>query len=156
MASITITGMDELLAKLGKLEHVHLALQRPMDISLKYMQNQLMEYPAKAAGAFSALATPGQKRAYWARVRSGDINHGDGGYIRQRMLGNAWATEIQSGLNGMRGIVGNNSPGAIFVQGERQQPFHRASGWKTVDQVADESEGFVRRTFEAEFRKITR
>lgn len=128
MASITITGMDELLAKLGKLERVQMALKRPMDMSVKYMQDKIATYPGPRAGST---------------------------YRRTRRLGNSWTSLIGYTSAGIQGKIGNVTEYGPFVQGEQQQWYHRETGWKTTSDVAGESEAFVRDVFDKEIRRIT-
>lgn len=157
MTQITVTGLEPVLKKLGTIAKMNEALREPMDMSLKHIQRKLARQPRKAQGAFTALATDRQRRAYWARVGRGEINHRDGiGYVRTHTLSKAWTTQIVRTGAGMRGEVGNNQPHAKYVQGDTstQQLFHHASGWKRIDTAADESERFVQRTFSAAIQRI--
>jgi hypothetical protein len=37
--------------------------------------------------------------------------------------------------------IGNNAPGAVFVQSDaQQQPFHKESGWKTDKQAVEQNQ----------------
>ena len=80
------------------------------------------------------MATPGQRRAYWAKVRSGQARHGSGGYIRRGDMVRKWVVKPIG-----RGVVkvGNDEENAKFVYGAPplQQPFHAASGWPRVGTV---------------------
>lgn len=156
MAEITISGLDQLQRKLKTIERLQDALDAPMNQSLLFMERRLDKEPRKAAGAFSAFTknNPAVRRAYWARVSKGEIDNGPNGYVRTHTLSRKWVIDVKRTAAGLRGEVGNNSGHAVFVQGERQQPFHRASGYKTVDQVADESEGYVTRTFNAAIKRV--
>jgi hypothetical protein len=123
-----------------------------MDKSVKHLQRRLAKYPPKAAGAFSRLATPGQRRAYWAKVSSGESSHREGiGYVRSGNLSRRWTTEISP--NGRTGTVGNNAGYAEYVQGERQQPFHEASNFPTVDEVAKKEAAAIVGYFENEYKR---
>lgn len=155
MTTIQITGLDAVLRKLQKVENVAAVMDRPMKQALGHLQRRLARYPRKASGAFTAMATPAQKRAYWAKVRGGEISHDPRtGYRRSGTIGRKWTTQIKRGTTHITGIVGNNAPGAIYVQGSKQQPFHKASGWPTTDSVAESEAAAVRGYFHAEIRRI--
>lgn len=129
----TIKGLDRVTRKLDTLQKFSAWAYDPMDASVKDIQRELAKYPAKAKGAFTRYATPGQRRAYWAKVRSGEANHREGvGYVRSGTIGRKWTSRVENSVNGVRGVVGNNAPGAEWVQqASTQQPFHKASGWPT-------------------------
>ena len=155
MTTITITGLDKALAKLKTIEQLNKHMTPPMVQSLGHLQRRLARYPKKAPGAFTAMATPRQKRAYWAKVRSGEISTmKGGGYRRSGTIGRKWSHRIRTHSGGMTGELTNNAPGVIYVQGERQQPFHKASGWPTVDSVAAKEGKAVQRYFNATIRSI--
>lgn len=133
----TIKGLDRVSAKLRTLQNFSAWAYDPMDASVKEIQRELAQYPRKAQGAFSRYATAAQRRAYWAKVRGGEINHREGiGYVRSGTIGRKWTSRVENSINGVRGVVGNNAEGAEYVQGAAtQQLFHKASGW-TTDQEA--------------------
>lgn len=139
--SVTLQGdINALYRKLGNLEDVGKVLYRPMVQSTALMQGKLKPYPAKAAGAFSRLATPKQRRAYWARVKKGEISHGPSGYVRTNTLGRRWYSKVTRSANGVRGEVGNNADYGPYVQGAlNQQSFHKASGWLTTSKVINDN-----------------
>jgi phage gpG-like protein len=153
---VTINKKD-LAAIARKLESLDdpKVFRRPMTQSVQHLQRKLAKQPPKAAGAFSAMATPGQRRAYWAKVSAGDITHGSGGYRRSGILRQGWTTEVTNG--GRRGVVGTNVPYAVYVQGPQQQPFHAASNYPTTEKVAEEEAdtvvGFFEKEYERQLRK---
>ena len=131
---IEITGLEEIVRKLESLDDPKV-FRDPMRRSTEYLKDILSEYPPKAAGAFTDMARPGQRRAYWAKVSSGEISHGSGGYQRTGKTGQGWTIDIST--NGREGKVGNIKPGARWVYGATtQQPFHAASTFPRVDKVA--------------------
>jgi hypothetical protein len=113
--------------------------------------------PRKKAGAFAALATDRQVKAYWARVRSGDIDHREGvGYVRTGSS-KRWTHNVKTVSNGIRGEVGNNSPSLIWAQSEQhQQPFHKASGWRTVEDAIEENSDKIADKFERVIKKVVK
>lgn len=117
-----------------------------------FLQREIAFAPPKAAGAFTALATPRQKRAYWARVRSGQAKQGANGYIRTGNIIRAWTTRKRSTTSVE---VGNAAQGAMFLYDQRaQQPFHAASGWPRVDKFVAENERKVARIIDSEIAKM--
>lgn len=108
------------------------AFKPAMVDSLALVHKDMTKQPRKDGTAFSRLATPGQKRAYWAKVASGEARHGPNGYVRSGALKRGWSIEpIQKTMNSLRGVVKNTAAHAVFVQGSRRQPFHAATGWIT-------------------------
>lgn len=148
-------ALNRVIKKLGSIEHMNMRLRPAMDESLDYMHRRVGRAPRKAAGAFSRMATPAQKRAYWAQVRSGRIGHGAGGYIRTNVTAKKWAKRIEGSANGLTGILGNNAPGAFWVYSRQgQQPFHAASGWPVAEDVLEQSEGAIGRIFARHIKRI--
>lgn len=151
--NIEIRGIDAAIKKLGDIIQVERQLQPTMHRAVQIIHDEIAEYVPKAAGAFSRLATPAQKRAYWAKVSAGEIRHGANGYIRTGHTGRAWTTKVTT--SPLTGVVGNNRPAAKWVYGEKtQQPFHRESGFKTDEQVAREQRDRIVRMFERDIAKI--
>jgi len=147
--------LDALARKLNNIDKLAAVLAPPMIRSLALLQDDIAQYPRKKPGAFSSLATPGQKRAYWTQVSRGVIDHRDGiGYVRTTQTGKSWTAEVQPQIDGWRGILGNNAPGARWVYGtETQQPFHKASGFPTVSQVAEKNRRAIVREFQTAIRR---
>ena len=151
----TIKGLDELLKHVKSVEELQKKLAPPMVRSLVLIHKDLAKYPRKAKGAFSSMATKGQKAAFWARVGKGIINFREGvGYVRSGATGRKWTSEVRMMGNKIRGVVGNNELGAFFTADPiGQQPFHKASGFITTDDALKRNEPKIRREFEAVFKK---
>lgn len=81
----------------------------------RHIRNKLMEYPP---------AKP------------------DSDYRRTGRLRKGWYIEE---FGGLRSLVLNEVPYAIYVQGEWQVGFHEQTGWKTVDRVAERESDAVAR-----------
>ena len=154
MAIITITGLDKIAHKLKTTEDIARHLGPPMVQSLSHLQRRVARYPRKDPTAFARLATKAQKRAYWARVRSGEINHGKHGYVRTGTLGRKWSHRVRSGNTFVIGSLTNNAGYGVYVMGERRQAFHAASGFKTVDEVAEKEGKAVQGYFNATIRRL--
>lgn len=155
MATITVEGLDKVVKKLGTISNIEREMRPPMQKTLDYLHRRLAAYPPKAAGAFSAMATPAQKRAYWAKVRSGRARHTEGGgYVRSNHLANHWRKRVQIGDRRVTGELSNGVQYARYVYGRQRQPFHRASGFPTVDEFAERESGVVRMYFDAAIKRI--
>lgn len=104
----------------------------------QYWDTQLEKYPKKAAGAFSRLATPGQRRAFWAKVRSGEARVDGQGYVRSFKLSKGWRYRtLESGRRLVRFY--NDVPYSNYVfDAPTQQPFHKASNFFTTDKKEEE------------------
>lgn len=154
MATITITGLEQVAHKLKTVEQIALHLGPPMDKSLKHLQRRMARYPSKAPGAFTALATPAQRRAYWAKVRSGEITHDPRtGYRRSGNIGRRWSSKMNKTAQGITGELINNAPGAKYVH-DWQPAFIRASKWAQVDEVAAKESKAIQGYFNATIRSI--
>jgi hypothetical protein len=148
--TVTIKGMEDVIRKLESLDSPAV-FKRPMTQAVQHLHRKIGKAVTKAPGAFSAMATPGQRRAYWAKVSSNEITHTASGYRRSGQLGKGWTTRVSP--NGRRGEVGTNVPYAVYVQGERQQPFHAASKYPKVEDVAEDERDTVLRFFEREYER---
>lgn len=148
--SVKIDGLDKVSKKLGNLARFSQWAAKPMEKATGIIWDEMGKAPTKRPGAFSALATQAQKRAYWAKVRSGEINHSPtGGYKRSGTLTRKWKTEISNIPNGVRGEIGNNESYAKYVQGDdNQQLFHFASGWVTDEQAINKHRDEINRIFQ--------
>ena len=150
--SVEIKGLDALVKKLDSLGQPG-AFRRPMTQSVQHIHRKLAKPPRKAQGAFSRLATPGQKRAFWARVSSGEIEFREGiGYVRTNRLRNSWTTKVSS--DGRTGEVGNIVSYGPFVQGFRQQPFHAESKWPQTEKVAKAEQNAVLKFFRLQYERL--
>ena len=150
--TIKIEGLDEVMRKIDSLGKPN-ALVRPMTRAVNHIWGKMKKDPAKAPGAFSRMATDGQRRAYWAKVSENPAIHGSHGYIRSHRLYKGWQKKVEAG--GRRGIVENTvDEYADYVQGARQQPFHAASRYPRADKVAKDEAGFVVKIFEREYERL--
>jgi len=148
--TVKIQGLDELMQTINTLNQREI-LDPAMAKSLVHLQKIFRKQPRKARGAFSAMATPGQKRAFWAKVRSGEASVNGQGYVRTRRLRDGWTTHKRR--NGTQGEIKNMVPYGTFVQGIGQQSFHNASKWQTVQKVAEEEADNILKFFEDEYAK---
>lgn len=146
---LTITGVEKVLHKLRTMEDIERHMSPPMEQSVELIRRTVAKQPRKAAGAFSAMATPAQKRAFWAKVRAEPRLFDERtGYRRTRVLANSWTSRVRVYPNGVEGVVGTNTPYAVYVHGmPGQQPFHAASGFVRVDEALERNQRKITNIF---------
>ena len=152
----TIKGLEALERKLKTLENFQRKLKPPMEESAALLTDWIGTAPRKKKGAFTQYATPGQRRAYWARVRAGEINHGPNGYVRSSTMARGWNYRVRTSGKGVRAEVGNKKAGAYghYVQSDKyQQKFHEVSGWRTDKQAIDENSDKIQKKFETVIKR---
>ena len=157
-----IRGLEALNRKLKTLEQFQRKMKKPTQQSLILLQDYIATAPRKKKGAFTAMATDGQRKAYWAKVsaakKAGHPIHREGvGYKRSDTMSRGWtdgnSIKISTTSNGIRGELGNVKAKAYgrYVQGpfpQWQQPFHKASGWRTIDETIDKNEKKVMKFYD--------
>lgn len=138
---ISLLGLDAITRKLASLEQFARVVEPAMREGGEFIVQEARNQPPKKAGAFSALATDGQRRAYWAKVRSGEAQHGQSGYVRSGALKEGWTQpEVRRTGNGVQVVVKNEARHAPWVHSQvYQQPFHKASGFPTEAQLIEKA-----------------
>ena len=136
--TITIKGLDKLTKKIKNIEGL-----KPVIAALKagatHIKGKIAEYPpAERAHRPQPFISDKQRRWFFAALRSGEI---EVPYRRtfspnSETLSKKWTIGERDG--GLTQIIGNNVSYGPFVQGNKQTAFHRVTGWKTTDQVAEE------------------
>jgi hypothetical protein len=111
MASITITGIPELMSKLGNVGAIA-TLRPPMQRSVMRLHEGMAKAPSPIpAGLWAKTTTPKQKRYFFAALKRGEITGGRSGTLPKR-----WTTKIDENANGIVGTVGNNTKYGPWVQ----------------------------------------
>ncbi len=84
--------------------------------------------------------------------------HGPGGYKRTDLRSRGWNQQpLPGGRYSVARVLGNNQPGAEWVyDGEKQQPFHFASGWANTEDVVRDEEARINQAFNLEIRRRLR
>ena len=143
-ANVEFRGLDRLQIKMAALlnrEHMHGA----MLAAGKHLQSKIAVYP-KGVSYPIAWASPAQRAAYFAKRRAANLplKYTRSSDPMSETLGKSWNTAVAG--NAMSATVGTPATYAPFVQDEgQQQPFHKATGWVTVQDVAREESGEVAR-----------
>ena len=143
----------EIVAKIEKAERKE-TFSPALEKAGVEVRDEMRQQPIKAPGAFSKLATPGQRRAYWAKVRSGEAKHSDAsGYVRR---GSAikWDSRVDFGKEA---VIWIRHEAPRYVWGQQQQPFIAVSRWPQADDVlqskADVIVGFFEDALEDAWRR---
>jgi len=155
MASIKVndTAVRKKLAEIANAQNLRPAMDEAVELVYEVTQDQ----PQKKPGAFSSLATPGQRRAYWAKVRSGEARHGAGGYIRSGNLKRGWQKRVRALKTKLKGVVFSTKPRYnVYVQGAKIQPFHKASRWETDKEIAKRNEGAIAAIFDEALKNLVK
>ena len=115
---ITIKGLDALTAKLGSAEAAASHLHPVMERSLARIRKPLKVYPPQRPTS----------------------------YIRTNRLGGAWTSRIEKG--GFRGVVGNNTKYAPYVQSAEKQAWMHKGHWQTDEDVVEAQKDVIVRDFD--------
>ncbi|MCK4828030.1 hypothetical protein KA005_70525 [bacterium] len=148
--TIEIQGLDELVKKLdnlAKLKEVKAGIRG----AALHVRGSLSRYPPRKSIPISAVggfASDKQRRWFFWALNKGKIQVP---YRRTKALEHRWTIKTQD--QGFTAIVGNNSPYARFVMGDKQTRMMQMIGWKTTEQVASEE---TRRVQEYVFDAVRR
>lgn len=127
--TITITGVDQLTKKLGKVEGLRI-LEAPMQRAVYRLQARMAQYPAQRPNST---------------------------YRRTGTLGRRWTAKIERSANELRGKIGNNTVYAPLVQSARFQARIHRSLWINTDQyVVNTEERNIVRDFDATIQEALR
>lgn len=157
MVKLHIDGVDQTTDVLKKTKATGDWFVKPLHTAMAMLHNTLANVPKKEKGAFTKYASKKQKRAYWARVGSGEITHLDSiGYRRSGQLARDWSTVVRkTSRYNAKGILTNGRHYAPYVQGYgTQQMFHYKSGWVTDRKAIIENEKKIIRLFDKEAKKV--
>ncbi len=131
MATITITGIDELMDKLGAVETIEI-LEDPMQRAVLRLQGRMATYPPQRTGSKYI-------RGYGFAGKP----------ATSEKLGQHWTTTVTQQQAGYEGRVGNNvSYGPLVQSGMFQTKAHKRTGWVTDQQAMEEEAPAIIRDFE--------
>ena len=131
--SFKIEGLDKLAAKLKSLEDLKF-LKAIMRAAGEAVKKKIATYPP-ASEANQPNSRRWYERGYGPRwiVRSGEVH----GSKTSETLGRSWTTAVKD--QGLTVEVGAHASYAPYVQDREQQAwFHKARGWRTVQDVVEE------------------
>lgn len=121
MASITITGIDQLMRKLNNMQDVNEVLRPPMQRAVFRLQRDMANYPP-------------------ARPSSS--------YVRTGTYGRRWTTAINESNQGLTGKVGNNTVYGPFVGSQQFQAAVHRNRWLTDAQAVERNRARIVADFE--------
>jgi len=128
MTTITISGVDELFAKLGTLGAVE-TLVPPMQRGVYRLVAEMAVYPPPPSGSK---------------------------YVRTGTLGRRWTSKLNRNANGVIGTIGNNTDYGPWVQSDAFQARVHQGRWQTDRQVVGEQEAAIVADFEQAIARAIR
>lgn len=138
MYSIKIEGIGDTVQRL---DSVKPAVSSALLAGAIHVKGAIAQYPAQSHPTRksvygSSFASDRQRRWFFA------VGIHQTPYGRTTNLAKRWA--IESSMDGWMQIVGNNTAYGPYVQGYGEQSlYHRAQGWLTIDQVAENETDIV-------------
>lgn len=138
MTTIKINGLEKIASKVKDLQSMR-AVKAGLKAAALHVKGKIAKYPPS-----SEANVPNQRRWYqrgygpkW-KLASGAVH----GKKTSETLGRKWT--VKSADGGLTQIIGNNVSYGPFVQSrEDQAHFHKARGWLTVEDVAEQEAGKV-------------
>lgn len=118
---IEVEGLDDVLKRLDSVSSIR-TLEPAMWKAVYRLQADMQEYPPARA------SSP---------------------YVRTGTLGRRWTARVSTAGNELRGVVGNNTLYAPFVQSSRFQARVHRGRWRTDLQVLDANRAAIVRDFQA-------
>jgi hypothetical protein len=100
------------------------------------VRGEFAEYPARRYGVKVTFTSPKQRRGFFAKLRSGEIEvpYRRGASPGSEKLGSSWVKEVRStGATNVVGFVQTVVSYAGLVHGKLQTAMHKGTGWRTVD-----------------------
>lgn len=124
---IRVEGVEELIAKLTKLEQLQ-RVKKQVRAEGTVLRGKMATYPTRVYSPNPLIKSdPRVRRGFFYHLKHGDIRVP---YKRTKRLGQSWTS--YSSMNGFTVTVENNIPYAPLVQGsEEQVTQHNWSGWLT-------------------------
>lgn len=146
--NIQLIGKEELLAKLESLGNLDAAKAGLMAAGL-YLKGRLSVYPqqqrlTRESVYGSAFKTPRQRRAFFAKLRSGEIQvpYHRGTSPNSERFKAAWTAQAEN--DGMSVVIGNDtSYGPMLMGDDTQSIYMRRVGWRKVGEIVDEERDVV-------------
>lgn len=145
---IEIHGMEELIAKLDRLEKLR-AVIAVMRAAALYLKGKFAKYPSQKKITRervygSPFASDLQRRWFFWALGSGELSipYHRGEDAGSEAFGRSWAIRDEDG--GLTQIIGNDTSYGPYLMGDNEQSlFSQAMGWLTIDQVLQGYEDHV-------------
>lgn len=150
---IIVKGLDELIAKLGRLAAFQ-NLRQPMADSLNKLWDKVAKYPTPPEpGSFRGFVSAKQRRYFFYALRAGLIQVP---YRRTGTLGRRWTMQITQGAESITGILGNNTTYGPWVQDKTQQATIHQGRWPTAQDVLEKQRAWIVNRFNQAIEKLLR
>lgn len=114
---ITDRGLQDIVKRLSHLDNLGGVLDVPMEQSLTMLHADIAPYPPQAVPL--------------------EV------YRRTGTLGRLWTSKVKTSRAGAVGTLGNKTPYAIYVQGDKQRDFHERAGWVRADKQMEKRENDI-------------
>jgi len=154
---IRIEGLDRVQDKLKQLEPRRY-MTAVMGECVSDIKDDIAVYAPSTEANLPRSWTSGGPNTWYERGYGTRRVRKDGsiiGYPTSEELGRSWTTRVEQ--QGMRGVVGNKVSYGPFVQDEDEQaPFHKARGWRTIQEVAKRQAPKAIKRIQEAIRKILR
>ncbi len=138
MIKIVIEGLEDIIRKF---DNARPAISDALLAGAIHVKGKIAIYPpqthpTRQSVYGSSFQSDRQRRWFFA------VGIHQTPYARTSNLANRWT--ISSSMDGLAQIVGNNTSYGPYVQGAGMQSlYHRAQGWLTEEQVAEQESGKV-------------
>lgn len=146
MTSVRIKGLEQLQRKLKRIEDLE-PIKRAVKDAGTHVREKVSKYPPRKYVSIQDIggwASDRQRRFFFWALRTGriEVPYRRGQSPGSEDLGQSWAVKTEK--QGMSAVIGNDASYGPFVQDKsRQSRMHKAIGWKTAQDVADEEEDTV-------------
>lgn len=145
---IELRGVERIMRKLNAVKPEVGEAVKAVGLEVKGM---LAKYPRQRTGGRMQFKSLKQRRFVLYALRAGliDVPYRRGQSAGSETLGRRWTIATKD--EGLTAVVGNNVSYGPFVQDEdKQLPFHKITGWPTVQQAKKKWEPeFVKRVRQA-------
>jgi hypothetical protein len=148
--SVTFKGDRKVLNRLKKAGD-NKRLRAAVTAAAIHVKGKVAIYPPRKLGRAGNFVSARQKRQFAGMVRQGyrDFPYKRGISGRSERHGQSWTyTTAGSGLSATVGS--DTSYGQLLQSPKHQTAFHRAGGWKTIEEVMKEEQPKVLAFFKAE------
>jgi len=154
--TLEVKGMRKLLRDLDPKKYDR-ALHTAMTGAVQVIDAEARSYPKATSANKPKSFTSGGNNTWYQRGFGPKWVRKDGsvrGSMTSEVLGKSWTRKITKTASGWKGVVGTNVSYARYVQDKtKQASFHKARGWKTVQDIVKEQQGRVKRLFEQVLRR---
>lgn len=134
--TVTVEGLAALQAKLNRVANVGAVLRTPFVQTASDIRTHMKEYPPASEANMPRPGHTYYKRGYgpiYVRKRDGGMT----GRKTSQMLNRSWTTQNVFTENSAQVTIGTRVSYARYVHwGPKQARFHKARGWRTVQDAA--------------------